>query len=76
MLVWTLVWALAEVGIEFWALLPRLAVPFVLALWMLTPRFRAGLRSGLRNLVAGRFTTAGFVVAFAAIVAVGFARGD
>lgn len=34
MLAWTLVWSLAEVGLDFWTLLPRLALLFVLGLWL------------------------------------------
>lgn len=36
-----LVWALWEVGLDGWALAPRLAMPVCLGLWMLTPWFRA-----------------------------------
>ncbi|WP_150293122.1 membrane-bound PQQ-dependent dehydrogenase, glucose/quinate/shikimate family [Sphingobium estronivorans] len=36
----TLVWALAEVGLQFWLLLPRLGGPVVLGLYMLTPWVR------------------------------------
>lgn len=36
----TLIWALAEVGLQFWLLLPRLGGPLVLGLTMLTPWVR------------------------------------
>ena len=36
----TLVWALAEVGPQFWLLLPRVGGPLVLGLYMLTPWVR------------------------------------
>ncbi len=34
------VWAFWEVGLDGWALMPRLAMPLCLGLWMLTPWFR------------------------------------
>ncbi len=44
-----LVWALWEVGLDGWALAPRLIMPFCLGLWMLTPwyRRRVGLAAPL-----------------------------
>ena len=42
----TLAWALAEVGFEFWLLLPRIGVPLILMLYMFTPWMRKLL--GLR----------------------------
>ncbi|WP_176593872.1 membrane-bound PQQ-dependent dehydrogenase, glucose/quinate/shikimate family [Sphingobium sp. EM0848] len=36
----TLIWALAEVGLQFWLLLPRLGGPLVLGLYMMTPWVR------------------------------------
>jgi quinoprotein glucose dehydrogenase len=39
----TLVWALWESGLDGWALAPRLAMPGVMGLWMLTPWFRRGM---------------------------------
>lgn len=38
----TILWALWEVGAEFWLLLPRLVGPLVILAVMLTPWFRAG----------------------------------
>ena len=43
----TLVWAVAEVGLAFWLLLPRVAGPLVVLLYMLTPGVRHAL--GLRR---------------------------
>lgn len=40
LLVGTLAWALAEVGLDGWALVPRLVAPFVLGLGMLLPPIR------------------------------------
>jgi quinoprotein glucose dehydrogenase len=39
----TLAWALWEVGLDGWALLPRLLFLTVLGLWLLTPWARRGL---------------------------------
>lgn len=36
----TIVWAIAEVGLQFWLLLPRLAGPLLLGLYVLTPWVR------------------------------------
>ena len=43
MLIWTLLWALWEVGLDGWGLAPRLIAPFVLGLWFLLPHVRRGL---------------------------------
>lgn len=43
MLVGTCVWALWEVGVDGWALMPRLLMWIVLGLWLLTPWARRGL---------------------------------
>lgn len=37
MLVWTLAWSIFEVGFDFWGLLPRIAGPAVLGLWLCLP---------------------------------------
>lgn len=37
MLVWTLVWSLAEVGLDGWALMPRLVGPLVVGAYMALP---------------------------------------
>jgi len=36
----TLVWSLWEVGLDGWALVPRLVGPIILGLWLLTPWVR------------------------------------
>lgn len=43
MLVGTLIWALWEVGLDGWALMPRLLIWIVLGSWLLTPWARRGL---------------------------------
>jgi quinoprotein glucose dehydrogenase len=42
-LIATLIWALWESGLDGWALAPRLVLPCVIGLWMLTPWFRKGM---------------------------------
>ena len=42
-LVATLCWAVWESGMDGWALAPRLVMPLVIGLWMLTPWFRRGM---------------------------------
>lgn len=37
MLAWTLVWSFVEVGLDGWALMPRLVGPFVIGLYMALP---------------------------------------
>jgi quinoprotein glucose dehydrogenase len=46
----TLLWSLAEVGLDGWALVPRLVAPAVLGLWIATPWVagRAGIARGWR----------------------------
>jgi len=43
MILGTAIWALWEVGLDGWALVPRLLALFVLGLWLLTPGVRSGL---------------------------------
>ncbi len=43
MLLATLLWAFWEVGLDGWALAPRLIAPSVLGLWLLMPWVRRGL---------------------------------
>jgi quinoprotein glucose dehydrogenase len=58
-----LVWALWEVGLDGWALAPRLAMPFCLGLWMLTPWYRG--RLGIAEpLPGGRLLWPGLAAAF------------
>lgn len=42
----TYLWALYEVGLDPWALMPRLAMFSVLGLWFVLPRVRRGLKQG------------------------------
>jgi quinoprotein glucose dehydrogenase len=37
MLLWTVLWSVWEVGADFWGLLPRIAGPAVLGLWLCLP---------------------------------------
>ncbi|TDI61695.1 MAG: membrane-bound PQQ-dependent dehydrogenase, glucose/quinate/shikimate family [Alphaproteobacteria bacterium] len=39
----TVLWALWEVGLDGWGLMPRLLAPVILGLWLLLPRTRRGL---------------------------------
>jgi quinoprotein glucose dehydrogenase len=43
MLLVTIIWSLWEVGFDTWALMPRLAAPLVIGLWLLTPWLNRGL---------------------------------
>ncbi len=49
----TFVWAFWESGLDGWALAPRLTMPAVIGLWMLTPWFRRAMRAE-RALPGGR----------------------
>ena len=58
-----LLWALWEVGLDGWALAPRLAMPVCLGLWMLTPWYRRHV--GLAQpLPGGRLLWPGLAAAF------------
>jgi quinoprotein glucose dehydrogenase len=46
LLLFTLVWALAEAGLDRWALAPRLALFWLVGLWLLTPWVVRPLRRG------------------------------
>ena len=48
----TLFWAIAESGLNLWALLPRVAVPFVLLLVFLIPEVKRHLQLGSRTWLA------------------------
>lgn len=76
MMAWTLVWAVAEVGIDFWNLLGRLAVLYALGLWMLTPLFTKALVHGPRSVRARYLATSGFVMVLVALTVIGFIKGD
>jgi membrane-bound PQQ-dependent dehydrogenase (glucose/quinate/shikimate family) len=68
----TLGWSLFEVGLDPWALLPRLGLLAALGLWLLLPRVRRGLWQGapprLRSGWPTRFAAAGVAV-FAVLLA-------
>jgi quinoprotein glucose dehydrogenase len=65
MLVGTLIWALWEVGLDGWALMPRLLGPAVLGLWLLTPW---GYERGGRQSRAGTGAILLGALAFCALV--------
>lgn len=68
----TVVWAIAEVGLHFWLLLPRLCGPLVLALYMMMPWVRHALGLGQAAAPGERQGRAGSGArAFAAAVVVG-----
>lgn len=50
----TLIWALAEVGMQFWLLLPRVGGPLVLGVYMLMPWVRHAFDEGRKELRAAR----------------------
>lgn len=62
----TIAWSLFEVGLDGWALVPRLAMFSVIGLWFLLPRTRRGLTQGpapaLLGSAATRAIAAGIVV--------------
>ncbi|TVV77118.1 membrane-bound PQQ-dependent dehydrogenase, glucose/quinate/shikimate family [Sphingomonas solaris] len=66
-----LAWALWEVGLDGWALAPRLAMPLCLGLWMLTPWYRRWLRID-RQLSAGRLLWRGLALLLAGGVGLSF----
>ncbi|OWJ80146.1 membrane-bound PQQ-dependent dehydrogenase, glucose/quinate/shikimate family [Haematobacter genomosp. 1] len=76
MLAWTYVWAVDEVGVDFWTLLPRLSGPFLFGLFFLTPWYRRGLISGPRPPLLGRAVVGGFALALLGLFGWGFAQGD
>lgn len=58
----TLIWALSEVGVDFWTLVPRLFGPFLFGLFFLTPWYRRSVTSGPVSAKAGK-TVAGLLAA-------------
>ena len=76
MLAWTYIWAISEVGVDFWTLLPRLSGPFLFGLFFLTPWYRRSLISGPRPALLGRAVVGGFAVALLGLFGWGFAKGD
>ncbi|WP_449103517.1 membrane-bound PQQ-dependent dehydrogenase, glucose/quinate/shikimate family [Pseudomonas veronii] len=75
-LLWTLAWALAIGGIDFWGLLGRLAFPFILGLWLLTPWFRRSIITGPASLAAGRVAVVGLFALLLVVIVIGFVQGD
>jgi quinoprotein glucose dehydrogenase/quinate dehydrogenase (quinone) len=68
LLLGTILWALGEVGLNCWGLLPRIAGPAILGLWFAIPAVRRGLVQGPRFAGAGLVMPALFVAAFALIL--------
>lgn len=69
----TLLWALAEVGLDGWKLMPRLLAPAILLIWVSLPFVTRGLTRGRADRwVAARWTGVGVGVATLALV---FASG-
>jgi quinoprotein glucose dehydrogenase len=64
----TLIWALWEVGFDFWGLLPRLGLLVVFGLWLFAPWTRRGLAGPRREAPAGRVILGGSAVAGALIL--------
>jgi quinoprotein glucose dehydrogenase len=74
-LLFTLVWAVWESDLDGWALLPRIDMPIVLGLWMLTPWGHAGLRGSSRiaRWIVGFSAAAGIILFGAGILPPGYA---
>jgi quinoprotein glucose dehydrogenase/quinate dehydrogenase (quinone) len=64
----TILWALAEAGLDFWALLPRIFGPVVLGLWFAIPAVRRRLTAGPRLPGEGWANPALFVLAIALLL--------
>jgi quinoprotein glucose dehydrogenase len=74
----TLLWSVAEVGLTFWQLEPRLVMPLVLAVWLWVPWVRRRLIYPLTQSSRGSATVLGFltlVVIVVGIVAASQPRG-
>src|SRR5258708_3955898 len=69
LLVGTVLWALAEVGLDCWALMPRLTGPAILGLWFAIPTVRRGLVHGPRLPGGAIVWPALFVPAFGLMIA-------
>ena len=74
----TVVWALCEVGLDFWQLVPRIGLPLAIALYLLTPWVRGAFSeaqgASFAIATAGRGRLAGFTLAgFAVVAALAFA---
>jgi quinoprotein glucose dehydrogenase/quinate dehydrogenase (quinone) len=68
LLLGTILWALAEVGLDCWALLPRLAGPAILGLWFAVPGVRRGLVRGPRLAGSAVVLPALFLLAFGLMI--------
>jgi len=64
----TIIWALAEVGLNCWALMPRLAGPAVLGLWFAIPAVWRGLPRGPKIRGDALVLPALFVLAFGLMI--------
>ncbi|MBK7249864.1 MAG: membrane-bound PQQ-dependent dehydrogenase, glucose/quinate/shikimate family [Gammaproteobacteria bacterium] len=78
----TVVWALAEVGLDFWQLVPRLGLPLAVSIYLLLPWMRGafveaqGSGIGFRKLGRGARAASLLLVAGAiAVLAVGWREG-
>lgn len=69
-LIVTLAWALWEVGLDGWALMPRLVGPAVVGLWLLTPFARRAFKSADRFANASVTAGIGLIALLYAAVAV------
>ncbi|MGI4876118.1 MAG: PQQ-binding-like beta-propeller repeat protein, partial [Janthinobacterium lividum] len=67
-LIGTVIWAIAEVGLNGWSLEPRIVAPLVLGLWLVTPWVRRGLVSAEAKTGVARYAVA--APGLAALIAV------
>ena len=74
MLAATVLWALWEVGLDWWALAPRLIGPVVLGLWLLTPWVQRRLDRS--PIASPRAAGVGIAVAGAVVIAVALAAAQ
>jgi quinoprotein glucose dehydrogenase len=76
LLSFTVAWSLSEVGVDPWALVPRLALLGVLGSWILTPFVQRGLNgTPLLRLGRARRPTGGIVAVVATVIVVAYAVG-
>jgi glucose dehydrogenase len=68
LLLGTIIWSLAEVGLDCWALMPRLTGPAILGLWFAIPAVRRGFVRGPRLPGGALPMPALFVLAFALMI--------
>ncbi|NPD14900.1 membrane-bound PQQ-dependent dehydrogenase, glucose/quinate/shikimate family [Xinfangfangia sp. D13-10-4-6] len=72
----TWIWAISEVGVDFWTLLPRLMGPFLFGLFFLTPWYRRSVTSGPVSLAGGRAVAGALTAAIAGLFVWGGLAGD